>query len=131
MCFIEKNRKVLLTGGSGKLQEEEGPPAAEEMLTRLGFERKVTERVCYLVGHHHTYTHIDGADYQILVEADFLVNLYKDQIGKNSAESVLDKIFRTGIGRKICEEMFALHEGGRMLESDTAVSITGQCSRRQ
>ena len=77
-----------------------------------------------------TYTDIHGADYQILVEADFLVNLYEDQMGKNSAESVLDKIFRTGIGRKICEEMFALHESGRMLESDTAVSITGLCSLR-
>ena len=40
------------------------------MLVKLGFEDKITERVCYLVGHHHTYTNIEGMDYQILVEAD-------------------------------------------------------------
>lgn len=34
------------------------------------FEEKLIKRVCYLVGHHHTYTDIDGIDYQILVEAD-------------------------------------------------------------
>lgn len=61
-----------------------------------------------------TYTDIDGADYQILVEADFLVDLYEDQMDKNSEESVLDKIFRTGTGRKICEEMFALRTEERL-----------------
>ena len=61
-----------------------------------------------------TYTDIHGADYQILVEADFLVDLYEDQMDKNSEESVLDKIFRTGTGRKICEEMFALRTEERL-----------------
>ena len=37
--------------------------------------RRVTERVAYLIGHHHTYDKIEGMDYQILVEADFLVNI--------------------------------------------------------
>ena len=59
----------------GKLQEQEGPAAARELLERLGFDAETTERVCYLVGHHHTYKDIDGIDYRILVEADFLVNL--------------------------------------------------------
>lgn len=93
---------------NGKLQEEEGPSIAEEMLRRLGFDEELTERVCYLVGHHHTYTDIDGIDYQILVEADFLVNLYEDQPGRNAAASALEKIFRTESGKRICREMFAL-----------------------
>ena len=63
---------------NGRLQEQEGPAVAEEMLGRLGFAENVIERVCYLIGHHHTYTGIEGRDYQILVEADFLVNLYED-----------------------------------------------------
>ena len=62
--------------GNGKLQEKEGPALAEQMLSELGFEKDVIERVSFLVGHHHTYTGIDGLDYQILVEADFLVNLF-------------------------------------------------------
>ena len=72
----------------GKLQEQEGPAAAREMLERLGVEPGRIERVCYLVGHHHTYTEIQGMDYQILVEADFLVNLYEDHLDKKSVLSV-------------------------------------------
>lgn len=91
---------------TGKLQEQEGPAVAREMLEKLGFEEKVTERVCYLVGHHHTYTDMDGMDYQILVEADFLVNLYEDHLSRDSAVSVCEKIFRTESGKRICREMF-------------------------
>ena len=36
---------------NGKLQEQEGPAAAREMLTNLGFDKKFIDRVCYLVGH--------------------------------------------------------------------------------
>ena len=50
------------------------------MLGRLHFDEKIIRRVSYLVGHHHTYDQIDGLDYQILVEADFLVNLYEDGV---------------------------------------------------
>ena len=92
----------------GKLQEQEGPTAAKEMLERLGFEKAVVERVCYLVGHHHTYMDIDGLDYQILVEADFLVNMYEDDLTKESIISVYDKIFRTEMGRHICRDMFGI-----------------------
>ncbi len=90
----------------GKLQEQEGPPAAREMLERLGFQEKFIERVCYLVGHHHTYNHVDGIDYRILIEADFLVNLYEDNLGKSEAASACEKIFRTQSGRQICKLMF-------------------------
>lgn len=62
----------------GKLQEKEGPPVARQMLTEIGYPQEVVDRVCYLVGHHHTYLDMDGMDYQILVEADFLVNLFEN-----------------------------------------------------
>ena len=55
----------------GKLQEQEGPAPARAMLQCLEFDSAVIDRVCYLVAHHHTYSNIDGLDYQILVEADF------------------------------------------------------------
>lgn len=93
---------------SGKLQEQEGPAIAEEMLNRLGFEKELTKRVCYLVGHHHTYTGIDGIDYQILIEADFLVNLYEDGHDQKTAATVYENIFRTQSGKQICKDMFAL-----------------------
>ncbi len=79
----------------------EGPAEAKEMLEHLGWPADVTERVLYLVGHHHTYTDIDGADYQIMVEADFLVNLLENQSEPEAQKTAYQKIFRTEAGKKI------------------------------
>lgn len=92
----------------GKLQEKEGPALAKELLERLGYEQKVINRICYLVGHHHTYTNIDGVDYQILVEADFLVNMYEDGVSPDAVRKAYQNIFQTENGRKICRNMFGL-----------------------
>lgn len=92
----------------GKLQEQEGPAEAEKMLKNLGFDQDVIDRVSYLVGHHHTYTDIDGMDYQILVEADFLVNILEDRLAKEAALQAYHNIFKTESGKNICQEMFAL-----------------------
>ena len=92
----------------GKLQEKEGPALAKEMLERLGYEQEVINRICYLVGHHHTYTNIDGVDYQILVEADFLVNLYEDGVSPDAVRKAYQNIFKTEKGRKICRNMFGI-----------------------
>lgn len=91
---------------NGQLQEEEGPKLAEEMLRDLEFSQNVIDRVSYLVAHHHTYTNIDGMDYQILVEADFLVNLYEKESNLETIQNAYDKIFKTESGRKICSLMF-------------------------
>lgn len=93
---------------SGKYQEQLGPPIAKELLAQLGFDKDVSERVQYLIGHHHTYTDIDGIDYQILVEADFLVNLYEDNATTSSIENAYKKIFKTSSGKILCREMFGI-----------------------
>ena len=90
----------------GKLQEKEGPALAKEMLERLGYEQEVINRICYLVGHHHTYTNITGIDYQILVEADFLVNMCEDELSEEALQNAYRNIFRTETGKKICREMY-------------------------
>ena len=90
----------------GKLQEQEGPAAAKEILERLGFDAQLIERVCYLVGHHHTYDNIEGIDYRILVEADLLVNIYEDDLSRDVADSACETVFRTRSGKRICKTMF-------------------------
>ena len=90
----------------GKLQEQEGPAVARGMLMRLGFAENVIERVCYLIGHHHTYDNIEGLDYQILVEADFLVNLYEDDVNRHGIEQAYQQIFRTQTGKEIFNQMY-------------------------
>lgn len=93
---------------SGKLQEQMGPPEAEKLLVALGYEPDVIERVCYLVGHHHTYTEVDGMDYRILLEADFLVNAYEDQLDIKAIRNGYERIFETNTGKEICRVMFGL-----------------------
>lgn len=93
---------------NGKLQEQEGPSIAKELLLSLEYEPHIIDRVCYLVGHHHTYTNVSGLDYQILIEADFLVNLYEDSLNKEAIQNTLEKIFVTETGRKLCRTMFSL-----------------------
>ena len=90
----------------GKLQEKEGPVIAEKLLSDLGFSGEVSERVQYLIAHHHTYNNIDGIDYQILVEADFLVNMCEDELSEEALQNAYRNIFRTETGKKICREMY-------------------------
>lgn len=94
----------------GKLQEQEGPTVAQQMLLELGFENYMIERICYLIGHHHTYTNMDGMDYQILVEADFLVNLYEDDANRHTIQKAYDNIFRTDTGKQIFAQMYGVEE---------------------
>ena len=90
----------------GSLQEREGPPVAEAILRRLEIPEAQIRRVCYLVGHHHTYTGIDGADYQILIEADFLVNIEEEGMGRAAVEKILAEIFKTPTGLRYARWMF-------------------------
>lgn len=92
---------------NGKLQEQEGPAVATELLTRLGgYTEEQIERICWLVAHHHTYHASDDMDYQILIEADFLVNLYEDNEPTESIRAVRDNIFKTKSGLRMLSEMF-------------------------
>ena len=63
--------------------------------------------VCWLIAHHHTYTDIQGIDYQILVEADFLVNFYEDDMSIDSVHSAGGKMFKTLSGKAILNAIYA------------------------
>lgn len=93
---------------NGKLQELEGPAVARELLEELEYDKDVIDRVCFLVAHHHTYDKIDKMDYQILIEADFLVNMYEEKYEKESIEVAFHRIFKTPSGRFLCKQMFNL-----------------------
>lgn len=92
----------------GKYQEQEGPEQVRRLFAGTDVDEKAVERICFLVGHHHTYSQIDGLDYQILVEADFLVNIFEDGLPEKSALSVRDKIFKTRAGIELLNQMYAL-----------------------
>ncbi|MDR0920646.1 MAG: HD domain-containing protein [Oscillospiraceae bacterium] len=91
---------------AGKYQETEGPPIAEKMLEEFDISHKIKERVCFLVGHHHTYSGVEGVDWQILLEADFLVNMLEENMSENAIKFAYDKVFKTPTGRKFCEKLY-------------------------
>ncbi|MBO5448643.1 MAG: HD domain-containing protein [Ruminococcus sp.] len=92
----------------GDLQQKLGVEPARKMLSELGFDKDITERVCFLVAHHHTYTNVDGMDWQILLEADFLVNAYEDGLSKESIINFRERVFRTDTGSKLLDAMFGI-----------------------
>ena len=79
-------------------QEIEGPPVAREILVSLDFEPNVVERVCFIISKHHTFTAVDGIDFQLLVEADFLVNSAEDQMSAQQIVHFAKNIFKSKIG---------------------------------
>ena len=95
---------------NGKMQEKEGPAYAEAMLKDYGrYTDAEIERICYLIAHHHTYSNVDGIDYRILLEADFIVNAFEDGL---SAEAVLNgrrEIFETASGKHMLDCNFKLN----------------------
>ena len=78
----------------------------EEFLKDFNLDRGIIERAAYLVGHHHTYTNINGMDYQILVEADFLVNYFENGSSADTIQKSVEKIFKTKTGKEMAETMF-------------------------
>jgi HD superfamily phosphodiesterase len=91
---------------AGNWQEIEGPPVAKELLKDFDLDNTIKDRVLFLIGHHHHYNIIDDIDYQILVEADFLVNIFEDELDKHSIKNIKEKIFKTKNGTKLLEELY-------------------------
>jgi len=91
---------------AGNWQEIEGPIVARELLKNLNLENDILERVLFLIGHHHSYKAIDGIDFQILVEADFLVNIFEDEIDKSDCEKIKGNIFKTKTGVRLLERLY-------------------------
>ena len=84
---------------NGKLQEQEGPAYARALLQEAGgYQPELIDRVCFLIAHHHTYEGVDGPDWQILLEADFLVNSFEKNMPEEVIKKMRSHVFKTGSG---------------------------------
>ena len=90
----------------GSNQELESPQLVEEFFAGLPVPGLDVKRISWLVGHHHTYTGVDGPDYQILLEADFLVNAGESGYSEAAIASARKRIFRTAAGIRLLDEMY-------------------------
>ena len=100
----EAERKYHSTAGN--YQEIEGPPIARQIMQECGIEAPIIDRVCFLIGNHHSYHRIDGLDFQIMIEADFLVNIFEDSITRESIITIRNKYFKTANGIKLLDEIY-------------------------
>ena len=100
----EAERKY--NSSDSRYQEQEGPAVARAILEPYHLDEKLVDRICYIIGNHHTYTKIDGIDFQILVEADFIVNIYEDEMKPEVIQSIRKKIFKTEAGTRLLEGMY-------------------------
>ncbi|MCL4483212.1 MAG: HD domain-containing protein [Bacteroidetes bacterium] len=91
----------------GRKQEIEGPPVAREILENIPVGPEVVDRVCFIVSKHHTFSAIDGLDFQLLVEADFLVNSVEEAVSPEGVQKFVALNFKTESGRKLIGELFA------------------------
>jgi len=91
---------------NGKYQEKESEAILRPFLAEFELEEDVLERIIYLISHHHTTDNIDGIDYQILIEADFLVNAAHDNMPKENIRIFLDKVVKTASGKALIESVF-------------------------
>lgn len=94
---------------NGKAQEELGPDEARKLLAEVGgFTNAQTERICWLIGHHHTYSNVTTADHRILLEADFLVNSFEDNMPINGIVTFRNKVFRSASAIDMLNKMWGI-----------------------
>ena len=60
----------------------------------------------YLVAHHHTPEGADGPDYQILLEADYLVNADESGWSREAVRHARESLFRTETGRALLDAIY-------------------------
>lgn len=86
---------------NGKHQETEGAELVRTFLAESGLDCEQIDRVAYLVGHHHTFSDIDGLDYQILVEADYIANATENGYSRANINNFMMKIMKTESGKRL------------------------------
>lgn len=90
----------------GKYQEKEGYILAKKFLFDNNLNEDIIDRVAFLVGHHHTVDKVDGIDYQILLESDYLVNADESSFSQDNIEHAFSYIFKTATGKNILKNMY-------------------------
>jgi HD superfamily phosphodiesterase len=93
-----KESEKKYSSSAAQYQELEGPPVACEILKVFNLNKKFVDRISYLIGNHHTHSKIDDIDFQILIEADFIVNIFEDCLEKEQVQIIKEKYFKTSKG---------------------------------
>lgn len=91
---------------NGKLQEKESGPLVDAFLEDSGLPEEIRRRVSYLVARHHTIEGVDSLDWQILLEADYLVNADESGYPPENVRNAEKVLFRTDAGRLLLKAIY-------------------------
>lgn len=80
----------------------------KDFLYDTGLTDTQINRIAFLVGHHHTFTGIEGADWQILVEADYIANASENGYSEQNIQNFMEKNVKTESGKQLIREVFCI-----------------------
>jgi len=110
----EAERKYQST--AARYQEEEGPPIARDILSKLGADEELITEVCDIVGHHHHPRPQETKNFKALYDADLIVNMEENKKEKNGSAdmekliSLIGNVFLTEGGRKLAKKVLLQQE---------------------
>ncbi len=97
----EAEKKHGSTGA--KFQELEGPPIARSIMENLKANPDLIDEVCDIIGHHHHPRDEETLNFQVVYDADLIVNLEEKQSENpgniESLKNLIDNTFLTQSGR--------------------------------
>ena len=92
-----------------RYQEEEGPPVARGILSRVGAAEELIEEVCDIIGHHHHPRAEKTVNFKVVYDADTLVNLEEKQkdspIEAEKLARIIERSFMTESGRNLARSV--------------------------
>ncbi len=93
---------------SGRYQEIEGPPIARRILEGLNVQNEIVAEICDIIAHHHSPGEEESLNFQILYEADWLVNLEEEGISKDRErlKEEIQKVFKTATGKDLAQKIY-------------------------
>ena len=88
---------------AGHYQEIEGPPIARGIMERQGLEEPFISEVCEIVANHHSPGKVRTRNFNIVSDADWLVNLNYEHAHKDEKKlsRTIGRVFLTPTGRAI------------------------------
>ena len=93
---------------NGKHQEAEGAPLVRAFLADSGVSPAQIDRIAWLVSHHHSFSDIDGLDYQILLEADYIANASENGYSRENVMNFMEKVMKTENGKRLLNAVMRL-----------------------
>ena len=104
-----KEAEHKFNSSSAKVQHQEGPPVARQLLTNLKAEETLIEEACDIIGHHHWPRKNETVNFKVIYDADLIVNLsetYRENPPtREKVEQVLTGSFLTQSGRREGEKV--------------------------